>query len=152
MSRKNVELYSDAAKRASDIVNLHLAANSWDEIRDKFVAIRLSDGGYDGTLYDNKRDAVRHQSDERLCAYVCFRNLMAGASPKEMQVFLDMNRKAYDAGMRFHDPDDAHGGKDLAPEAPLVDYVRRARVAAMSAQMIAALRDFPRIELPRRLK
>lgn len=107
------EMVSDAAKRASDIINSYLAFVPWDEIKHKWVAIRLSDGGSDGTLYDSKRDAVRHQSDEFLCAYVSYRNMMQGCSPHEMQAFLDFNRKAYDSGFRLPDPDAQSGGPDL---------------------------------------
>lgn len=107
------EHVSDAGKRASDIINSYLVFTPWDEIKGKWVAIRLSDGGSDGTLYDSKRDAVRHQSDEFLCAYVSYRNMMQGCTPHEMDRFLEFNRKAYDAGFRLPDPDAQSGGPDL---------------------------------------
>jgi hypothetical protein len=106
-------IVSDAAKRAADIVNGYLAFVPWGEIQHKFVAIRLSDGGSDGNLYDSKRDAVRHQLHENLCAYVGFRNIMGGVSAYEMQKYLDFNRMAYDAGFRLADPDHRTGGPDL---------------------------------------
>lgn len=96
---------SDAAKRMSDIVNGLLAfSQPWD-IKNKWLAIRLADGGYDGTLYDNRDDAIRHQSDERLCAYICMRSLMTGAKPLDCQIYLDVQRQAYDQGMSFHEPE-----------------------------------------------
>ena len=116
--------YSDAAKRASDIVNSYLSFIPWDELRFKWLAIRLSDGGYDGNLYDSKRDAVRHQLDEFLCAYVCYRNLQAGAKPKDMELFLQFNRDAYDAGFRLPDPDDQFGGRQVLMTSALRDYYR----------------------------
>lgn len=102
-------VYTDAAKRAADIINSALvfmpgAAGKW-------VAIRLSDGGWDGTVYDTKRDAVRHQLDEFWCCYV--RIPPPGTSPAEMQAFLDYNRALYDAGFRLPDPDDRDGGRDI---------------------------------------
>ncbi len=105
--------YSDAAKRAADIVNGYLAWVPIDELRRKYIAVRLSDGGTDGVLYDSKRDAVRHQLDEFLCAYVSFRNLLNGATAREMEIFLKFNRDAYDKGFRLTDPDAVHGGPDV---------------------------------------
>lgn len=107
-----VKSHSDAARHTSDAVNLHFSALGADAIG-KWVAVRLSDGKSDGTLYDSKRDAVRHQSDEKLCAYVC-------VSPAAMNVcraesFLKVSRMTYDAGFRLADPDARHGGLDLIP-------------------------------------
>jgi hypothetical protein len=115
--------YSDAAKRASDIINSYRAFIPWDELKQKWLAIRLSDGGYDGVLYDSKRDAVRHQLDEFLCAYICFRNLVGGATPKEMEIFLKFNRDAYDAGFRLPDPDAASGGAEVLMTTAQHDYL-----------------------------
>lgn len=114
----------EAAKRASDIVNSYRAFVNWDELKTKWLAIRLSDGGHDGTLYDNKRDAVRHQLSEYTCAYVCFRNLVGGSSPREMIRFLQFSRDAYDAGFRLPDPDDVHGGPDVLMTTGQADYYR----------------------------
>jgi hypothetical protein len=116
--------YPDAAKRASDIINSYRVFVPWDELRYKWIAIRLSDGGYDGNLYDSKREAVRHQLDEFLCAYVCFKNLQAGSSPREMELFLKFNRDAYDAGFRLPDPDSQFGGPEVLMTTALRDFYR----------------------------
>jgi hypothetical protein len=116
--------YSDAAKRASDIINAYVTFVPPEELRHKWIAIRLSDGGYDGNLYDSKREAVRYQLDEFLCAYVCFRNLLAGAKPREMELFLKFNRDAYDAGFRLPDPDSRTGGPDILMTSAWRDYYR----------------------------
>jgi hypothetical protein len=115
---------SDAAKRASDIVNSYITFMPPEELKNKWVAIRLHDGGYDGTLYDSKQDAVKHQLDEFFCAYVCFRNLLAGAKPRDMELFLKFNRDAYDAGFRLPDPESATGGREVLMTTALRDYYR----------------------------
>lgn len=107
------EMVSDAARRCADIINQEISLRNWDDIKNMWIAIRLSDGGYDGTLYESKRDAVRHQEDEFLCAYICFRNIAAGITPFEAEKFLDFNRRAYRAGFRLPDPDHKTGGPDL---------------------------------------
>lgn len=127
------EKWSDAAKRASDIVNGYIAFMAWDELVHKWIAIRLSDGGHDGTLYDNKRDAVRHQSDEFLCAYVAMRNLVGGATPRDMEIFLKWNRDAYDAGFRLPDPMEVNGGPEVIMTTPRYDNLRN-RFPAMSKE------------------
>ena len=116
--------YSDAAKRASDILNGYIAFVPFDELKTKWVAIRLADGGSDGQLYDSKRDAVRGQLDEFLCAYICFRNILTGSSPKDMELFLKFNRDAYDAGFRLPDPDDQFGGRQVLMTTALRDYYK----------------------------
>ena len=96
------QAYSDAARHASDAVQLQLAVNGHHAIG-KWVAIRLADGKSDGTLYDTKADAVRHQLHEFICAYVC---IPPGGMPvPEAEVYLRAMRQLYDAGYRMADPD-----------------------------------------------
>lgn len=113
---------SDAAKRASDLVNAFVTFTPRDELMRKFIAIRLSDGGSDGVLYDSKQAAVKHQSDEKLCAYVSFRHLFQGTTPREMEVFLRFNRDAYDAGFRLPDPDSQSGGAEVLVTTAQMDF------------------------------
>jgi len=114
----------DAAKRASDAINKAIVENGFDMVTHKWLAIRLSDGGTDGVLYDTKRDAVRRQSNEFQCAYVALRNLRQGAKPEEMARFLQFNRDAYDAGFRLPDPDSNDGGPELLRDAATNDFYR----------------------------
>ncbi len=103
-------VHSDEARRCSDAVNLHVAGLGWDATG-KWVAIRLSDGGSDGTLYDSKRDAVRHQLHEQQCCYVAIPP--SGMNACSAESYLALHRKMYDAGMRLTDPDARGGGGDL---------------------------------------
>lgn len=93
-------------------VNAMLTFHDPFELRNKWMAFRLRDGSGDGVIYDSKQDAVRHQLDERLCAYLCFRNCLGGTTQQECEVFLKFNRDLYDAGGRMPDPDDITGGPD----------------------------------------
>jgi len=133
-----VPTYSDAAKRASDIVNSYRSFVPWEELQNKWLAIRLSDGGYDGNLYDSKRDAVRCQLDEFLCAYVCYRNLVGGSTPKEMEIFLKWNRDAYNAGFRLPDPDEPSGGPDVLMTTAQHDYLAEQQRIAQFRRWIAS--------------
>lgn len=94
--------YSDAARRCSETINAKLTFHGWSAVG-RWVAIRLSDGGSDGVLYDTKADAVRHQLHEMQCVYVCITG--DGMSPAAAESFLSTNRKLYEAGMRLSDPD-----------------------------------------------
>lgn len=101
----------DAGRRAADIINAKYAVYDWSDLQNQYMAIRISDGGSDGVLYETFRDAVRHQINEQQCYYVCFRNLgPAGAVAREMSILLDFARKAYAAGIKFVDPDAQMGG------------------------------------------
>jgi hypothetical protein len=92
---------TDAARRMSDIINLTITFNGVWEIKDKWMAFRLSDGSTDGALYDTRQDAINHQSNPQWCAYQSFRNLLSGAKPLDCQIFLDVNRQA--AEMNLHE-------------------------------------------------
>jgi hypothetical protein len=84
-----------------------------------WVAVRLSDGGSDGSLYPSKREAVRHQSNEFNHAYFSYRGAPNGfASVKEAAIWLEFHRQAYDAGFRLPDPDAASGGPELIMPTP----------------------------------
>lgn len=110
---------TDAAKRAFDIVNSYVAFVDYSERIGSWVAIRLSDGGSDGTLYASKRDAVRHQSDEYAAAYFSYRGAPNGFSAaREAAVWLEYHRRAYDHGFRLPDPDASSGGPDLVMPSP----------------------------------
>lgn len=98
--RGGVLEYSDAAKRCSDTIRLHIACG----MAGKWAAIRLSDGGSDNVAYDTRADAVRHQLHESLCAYV--KIPLDDMPPDHAERFLAFHRKAYDAGFRLTDPDD----------------------------------------------
>lgn len=87
--------FSDAAKRASDVVNNHLLVDQAGN-RGRWVAIRLSDGGSDGVVYDAVADAAWAQLHYRQCMYVAIP--WAGMPPQEAEVLLNYHRRVYDAG------------------------------------------------------
>lgn len=91
----------DAARRMMDAVNLHVQASRASGREEPgFVAIKLSDGSStDGVLYDNRRDAVRHNIHDRAACYVKVGKM--SMTFKEAVVVLLMNRKAYSNGVVF---------------------------------------------------
>lgn len=134
------DLY-DAGKRASDIINELIAHNGWWEIRNKWLAFSLKDGSGDKILYDNKQDAVRHQGNNHdKYAYICFRNLAQGASPRDCAVFLKFNRDVYRAGYRLPDPADVKGGPTPAMSTRWNDFYR----GRLSRNPISSLFHLPR--------
>lgn len=112
--------HSDAAKNARDNINLHYASVGWDAVG-KFVAIALQDGSSDHNLYDTKRDAVRHQSNEFLFMYV--KIVPSQITECEAQILLDFHRKAYENGFRLADPDSRNGGRNLIVRGRPVETV-----------------------------
>lgn len=95
---------TDAGKRMSDLINGLMTFNKPWEIRHCWVAIRLSDGGFDGNLYATREEAINHQLDERFCAYA-WMGTFVGSKAKSLdcQIFLEYHRQAYDNGMRLHE-------------------------------------------------
>lgn len=90
---------TDRGRRLSDHVN---AARSIGG-EGRWIAARLSDGGTDGTVYDSKSDAVRHQLDETQCAYLTVPP--APMPPHEATAYLELHERMYASGYRLQDPD-----------------------------------------------
>jgi hypothetical protein len=120
--------YADSAYRCSDVIRQAIV----DGHAGRFVAIRLSDGGSDGVIYDSRPDAVRHQLHESLCAYI--KVPWDDMSPRNAERFLAFVRQAHDGGLRMADVDGPGG--DTAREiimpmgledltALLADYRRK---------------------------
>jgi hypothetical protein len=122
----------DAAKRLSDTVNNLGTHKTHEELVNGWIAVRLSDGTWDGVLYDSRHSAVSHQSNEFLCAYLSTRSAQSGMTPRDAHTFLAFHRSAYDAGFRLPDPDHKNGGKELIVPATRQDMrsqVRRLIIA-----------------------
>jgi hypothetical protein len=125
--------HSDAAKRFCDTYNLH-KIGAGNASLGKWIAVRLSDGTSDDTLYDNKLAAVTHQHhNEQLYAFVC----IAPPSMKvcDAEVLIGTHRKMYDAGMRMTDPDHKRGGMDLITRLTQSDQLAMARGAVTGLRM-----------------
>lgn len=125
--------HSDAAKRASDWYNLHVATGG-HLAYGQWIAIALADGSSDGTLYASRKAAVAHQHHNE--SWFCFARIM----PHQMTVcaaesFLYMHRMAYENGFRMTDPEAAGGGRALIPRITNEDH-------AFQLQALAA-RRFP---------
>lgn len=92
----------DAARRMRDAVNLHVeAVRATREQRrtPPYIAIDLADGSCpDGTLYDSRPDAVRHQkSNYRFYVKIGPK----GMGEREALVVLMYARRAFKAGVVF---------------------------------------------------
>lgn len=122
----------DAAKRLSDTVTNLGTHKTFEELVNGWIAVRLSDGTWDGVLYDTRHAAVSHQSNEFLCAYLSTRSAQGGMTPRDAHTFLSFHRAAYDAGFRLPDPDHKNGGKELiipATKQDMRSQVRRLIIA-----------------------
>lgn len=119
--------HSDAAQACADAVNLHRTAIGADAIG-RVVAVRLADGTSDGTLYDSRSDAIRHQLHEQMCAYVHV--APGGMTVCQAESYMAFVRSSYDAGMRLVDPDHAAGGRQVIPA--LTQRGARRQLSALS--------------------
>jgi hypothetical protein len=95
--------YSDAAKRCSEIITATaIIENEAKNYAERWVAIRLSDGGSDGAVYPSRQQAIAHQPDEYMCCYILVP--LAGMNEREAELFMAYNRRLYDKGFRMPDP------------------------------------------------
>lgn len=94
---RDSELYAlrEAGKRMADALNLHVVAG---QATGRWLAISLADGRSDGTVYDTRDDAIRHQFHETQCWYEVLKPRSYSAD--ECALTLMYARAAYDAGWR----------------------------------------------------
>lgn len=115
--------HEDAAKRASDIYNLHRIAGG-DQNVGKIIAIRLADGTSDGVAYDNKAQAVAHQRhNERYCMFLRIRR--SSLSVCGAASLLRSARMLYDLGHGQADRDHPKGGLQVISRLTLEDAARQ---------------------------
>ncbi len=95
----------DAARRMAERVSATaMIADVAGDSVNRWVAIRLYDGGSDGVVYASRNDAISHQLHEQLCAYIWCPP--GGMTPREAFVMLNFYRKVYDSGkFRMTDPE-----------------------------------------------
>lgn len=121
--------HTDAAKRVSDTYNLHLEAGKsfGNSNVGKVIALALSDGRSDGTVYDSMYDAVRHQHHNE--DYYAFAKINPSSmSPCDAESFLKMERLRYDAQMKLADRDHKKGGYALIPRLNAEDQARQEEI------------------------
>ena len=68
------------------------------------MAFRLSDGTTDHVVYPSKSDAIGHMSNEFHFCYVHLAACASGMPEKDAQLWLELHREAYDAGIRLAEP------------------------------------------------
>jgi hypothetical protein len=84
-----------AAERMASEINIHILFGSWDELVNSCMAFRLDDGTSDGTLYPDRSTALKFQL--RPCCVFYFRHSPGGVNPFDCQIFLNINRVAYES-------------------------------------------------------
>lgn len=104
--------FSPEALRMCENVNLHVAALG-HEAGGKWVAIRLSDGGSDGIVYERRSEAISHQLHWSQCCYVRLKPFGQMITPREAESYLSLHRSMYEAGFRLQDPEQPYTVKPL---------------------------------------
>jgi|ERR1700733_56399 len=117
---------TEAGKRMANIVNNVRTSHDWDDVKNGWMAFKLEDGSCDGTIYDNKNDAVwylRNKADKYF--YLSLRQCMHGMTENEATRVLAMTRVQSDRG-RYHPvPDDM---RDPINPITMEDFRREAEI------------------------
>lgn len=93
--------HSDAAKRVSDVYNMHRVADPYGNVG-YWIACALADGTSDNVLYQSRADAMSHQhNNENNFTYVQI--VPSTITPCESEVMLKVSRMAHKGGMRHTD-------------------------------------------------
>lgn len=88
--------WSEEGRRGADVIMTHLIAHEGNVGR--WVALRLSDGGSDGCLYEKLWEAMHYQLHPTQCLYM--RVTPGGASAAEISWLIARFRLHYLAGRR----------------------------------------------------
>jgi hypothetical protein len=110
--------HTDAAKRISDATILAWTVEGWASVG-KWMSFSLEEGKGDNVLYPNKRECVRHVSNEFLYMYTKLQP--AGMPVCASEIMLSFTREAYKKGFRLADPDSMNGGRDIIPRIGTVE-------------------------------
>jgi hypothetical protein len=97
---------------------------NWDCVG-KWMSFSLAEGNSDRSLYDSKRDTVRHVPDE--FRYMYLKLHPGGMTECEAEIMLGFYRRAYDAGFRLADPDAKSGGRDIIPRMGTREVLQQMR-------------------------
>lgn len=128
--------HSDAAKRIADAYNLHRIAGAGLGLSQvgKVFAARLSDGTSDGVLYDDIRDAIRHQKHN--ARWYCYLRIQRDAMTVcNAASFLKFHREADKAGLNFvgrHD--EPQSAMEIIPRLTVEDHQRQRAALALAAR------------------
>jgi hypothetical protein len=79
-------------------MSLHIIGKG-DAAWNKWVALRLSDGGSDGVLYDTRMQAIDHQLHPTQCCYLVIPP--TGFTYDEIREFLNLSRSLMERGARI---------------------------------------------------
>jgi hypothetical protein len=107
---------TDDAKRFADAFNGMLSFHKPWELRMKYAAVRLSDGGMRSEIYDSIEDARKDTANSPdQFAYVAYRSYMGGLSREHAQIFLSVHR-IMPSNVRQGDPDNGRSELIMSTE------------------------------------
>lgn len=118
--------HSDAAKRLSDLVNLHVAAG----VTRGVIAVALSDGKSDNVVYPDRASAVAHQHhNERWYAFIRLQPASMSVCAAESV----MRFQRQQAAIAPAQLGDRNGGLEVIPRLNLEDV--ETQLAAMAGRI-----------------
>lgn len=115
----------DAGKRVADEYGMHRTADPYGSIG-KWMAVALTDGTSDHTLYDSKQDAIRGQHHNEFY-YAYLQVSPANLTPKDAATFLALHRRMYDANLKLADREHPGGGYEMIRRTSREDQYNQVR-------------------------
>jgi hypothetical protein len=126
------KVHSAEANRVSDMYRLHRLADHFGSIGQWF-ACRLTDGTSDDTLYPSKSVAIKHQHhNEKYFAFIQI--VPSDMTVCDAEIFLKVQRRLYDKGLRQADPDARGGGPQMIPRLTREDMGAQMRAITRGTQ------------------
>lgn len=122
--------HSDAAKRFSDLYNLHKAAGT----ARGWIAVALADGASDGTVYETRAEAVFWQHHNERWFFFC---TLQQPSMTVCQAESLLRYKRVMAEMEAADRDARDGGPEVIPRVSAEDMEAQIRAVQSGQGMVA---------------
>lgn len=124
--------HSDAAKRFSDLYNLHKAAGTTRG----WIAVALADGSSDGEVYETRAEAVLYQRHNERWYFYCALDQPA-MTICQAESLLRYKRVMNQIEAGHTDRDAPHGGLEVIPRVSIEDMEAQMRAVRSGHGMVA---------------
>ena len=80
----------------------------------RWIGVTMAEGDWNGDIYDTRADAARHLDESR---HAILMVPLMPMPPAEATAWIDLQRRVWEGGFRFTNPDAAEPVPDLGPMA-----------------------------------
>jgi hypothetical protein len=125
--------HSDAARRFSDVFNLHRSAGT----REGWIAVRYSDGSSDDEVYSSREEAIRFKYPDEDWYFYCTLGAAPGMTICQAESLLRYKRIMSELDRPHADRDAPQGGREVISRLTNEDMEAQIRAVRSGRGMVA---------------